>query len=194
MNMPILEIVPASTALVVIDLQKGITAMPTEPHTPAVVIANTAKMADALRAKGGFIVWVRVAPSPDGKDMLKPILDAPSPWAGRRPADWADPVPELGAQPQDHVLIKKQWGAFHGTDLDLQLRRRGLTTIILAGIATCMGVESTARATYEHGYQQVFAEDAMASRSAAEHAHTAKVIFPRLGRVRSTAEVLAALG
>jgi nicotinamidase-related amidase len=193
--MPQLEILPASTALVSIDLQKGIAGMPAEPHAPATVIANTARLADALRAKGGFIVWVRVASSPDGKDMLKPILDIPSPWAsGSRPAGWAELVPELGVQPQDHILTKKQWGAFYGTDLDLQLRRRGISTLILAGIATCMGVESTARAAFEHGYQQLFAEDAMSSRAAAEHAHTVKAIFPRMGRVRSTAELLAALG
>jgi nicotinamidase-related amidase len=190
-----LEIIPASTALVAIDLQKGIAGMPTEPHAAAQVIANTARMAEALRAKGGFIVWVRVASSPDGKDMLKPVLDAPPAWAsGPRPADWAELVPELKAQPQDHILTKKQWGAFYGTDLDLQLRRRGISTIILTGIATCMGVESTARAAFEHGYQQVLVEDAMASRAVAEHAHSISAIFPRLGRVRSTAEVLAALG
>ena len=190
--MPDLEIAPASTALVVIDLQKGVLGMATEPRPPAVVLANTVRIADALRAKGGLVVWVRVASAPDGKDMLKPLLDAPPP-AFARAAGWSDLGPELGVQPQDHVLTKKQWGAFYGTDLDLQLRRRGIGTIVLAGIATCMGVESTARAAFEHGYQQVFVEDAMASRSRAEHAHTVDLIVPRLGRVRSTQDVLAAL-
>jgi nicotinamidase-related amidase len=151
--MPDLEIAPASTALVVIDLQKGVLGMATEPRPPAVVLANTVRIADALRAKGGLVVWVRVASAPDGKDMLKPLLDAPPP-AFARAAGWSDLGPELGVQPQDHVLTKKQWGAFYGTDLDLQLRRRGIGTIVLAGIATCMGVESTARAAFEHGYQQ----------------------------------------
>jgi len=167
--------------------------MATEPRPAAEVVANTVKLANALRAKGGLVVWVRVASSPDGRDMLKPLLDAPSPWAASRPPDWSELLPELGIQPQDHILTKKQWGAFYGTDLDLQLRRRGVGTIILTGIATCMGVESTARAAFEHGYQQVFVEDAMASRSAAEHGHTVQNIFPRMGRVRGTGEVLAAL-
>ncbi len=184
---------PATTALVAIGLQNAVVAMATEPRLPGVVVHNTVRLADALRAKGGTVVWVRVASAPDGRDMLKPLTDAPSPWSGARPAGWAELVAELGVQPHDHVLTKKQWGAFYGTDLDLQLRRRGITTIVLTGIATCMGVESTARSAFEHGYQQVFVEDAMASRTAAEHGHTIGHIFPRLGRVRSTADVLAAL-
>jgi nicotinamidase-related amidase len=91
-------------------------------------------------------------------------------------------------------VIKKQWGAFYGTDLELQLRRRGIRTIVLCGISTCFGVESTARNAFELGYEQVFVEDAMSSRSTAEHAHTVKNIFPRMGRVRSTDVVLAAIG
>ena len=91
-------------------------------------------------------------------------------------------------------MTKHQWGAFYGTDLDLQLRRRGIATILLCGIATCIGVESTARDAYERGYRQVLVEDAMASFTAAGHQHTVTQIFPRIGRVRSTCEVLAALG
>jgi nicotinamidase-related amidase len=102
-------------------------------------------------------------------------------------------APALQVQPSDHVITKRQWGAFHGTDLDLQLRRRGLTTIVLTGIATCFGVESTARAAFELGYEQVFVEDAMGSMTAAQHQHAVTQIFPRMGRVRRTAEVLAAI-
>ncbi len=184
---------PTTTALVVIDLQNGVVAMPTEPRRPDVVVAHTKQLADALRAKGGFIVWVRVASAPDAKDMLRPLVDVPPPWPASRPANWSEIVLEVVVQPHDYVLTKKQWGAFYGTDLDLQLRRRGIQTIVLTGIATSIGVESTARSAVEHGYQQVFVEDAMASRSAAEHAHTVQLIFPRLGRVRSTQDVLAAL-
>ncbi len=184
---------PSTTALVVIDLQNGVVGMATEPRRPDVIVARTKQLADALRAKGGFIVWVRVASAPDGQDMLRPLADVPSPLAAARPANWSEIVAELGVQPQDHLLTKKQWGAFYGTDLDLQLRRRGIQTLVLTGIATCMGVESTARSAHEHGYQQVLVEDAMASRSAAEHAHTIQLIFPRLGRVRTTDDVLAAL-
>ncbi|HTP49176.1 MAG TPA: hydrolase [Anaeromyxobacteraceae bacterium] len=185
----------ADCALVVVDLQKGILAVPTEPRPSEEVVQNAARLAGAVRAGGGLVVLVRVALSPDGKDGLRPQLDpgAPVPSAARGP-DWAELAPELAGHAQDHCVTKRQWGAFYGTDLELQLRRRSLGTIVLCGIATSFGVESTARDAYERGYQQVFVEDAMASRSAAEHEHTVARIFPRMGRVRSTAEVLAALG
>jgi nicotinamidase-related amidase len=185
---------PSATALVVIDLQKGIAAMPTEPHSASSVVANAAKLADACRGKGLPVFLVRVTPSADGKDFLKPIADVSlqrkEPW----PSDWAELVPELGPKPGDFVITKRQWGAFYGTELDLQLRRRGIQTLVLCGISTNIGVESTARFAYEYGYQQVFAEDATAARSREEHEHTMKTTFPRIGRVRSTEAILAALG
>ena len=103
-------------------------------------------------------------------------------------------MPELGPEGGDIVITKRQWGAFYGTELDLQLRRRGVTTIILGGISTDIGVESTARGAYERGYAQIFALDAMAARSAAGHAHAVGEILPRIGRVRSVDEIVAALG
>jgi len=183
---------PAKTALVVIDLQKGIVGMPLEPRAASDVVRNAARLAAALRPKGVFVVLVRVTGSPDGKDRLHPVCDAPMMAGVKLADDWSEPVPEMTPQKGDHVLIKKQWGAFYGTDLDLQLRRRGITTIVLCGIATCFGVESTARDAYERGYEQILVEDAMTSRSAAEHEHAITRVFPRLGRVRKTDEVIAA--
>jgi nicotinamidase-related amidase len=188
-----LQIDASKTALVVIDLQRGIVGFPSAPHAAADVVARAARVADALRAAGGTVVLVHVTPSADGKDGLKPITDAPPQARGPMPADWAEIVPELGPRPGDIVITKRQWGAFYGTELDLQLRRRGIDTIILCGISTTMGVESTARDAFERGYQQIFVEDAMAARGAEEHQNTVAVTFPRLGRVRSTEEVLAAL-
>jgi nicotinamidase-related amidase len=109
------------------------------------------------------------------------------------PPDWAEIVPEMGPKQGDFVITKRQWGAFYGTDLDLQLRRRGLTAIVLCGIATEVGVESTARDAYERGYQQVFVRDAMAGLNAESHANAIERIFPRIGRVRGTKEIIAAL-
>ena len=187
-----LAIDSSKTALVVIDLQKGIVGFPTAPRPAPLVVHNAAALAAASRARGLPVFLVRVTPSPDGKDALQPIADAP-----RRipalPPDWAEIVPELGPQPGDFVITKRQWGAFYGTELDLQFRRRGITTMILGGIATNIGVESTARFAFEYGYHQIFAEDAMAAMSAEEHAYPVTKIFPRLGRVRSTAEIVAAL-
>jgi nicotinamidase-related amidase len=109
------------------------------------------------------------------------------------PPDWMELIPELNRQPGDVVIHKRQWGAFYGTDLDLQLRRRSLTTIVLCGIATEFGVESTARDAYEHGYELVFASDAMTGIIEESHANSIERIFPRLGRVRSTDQIVAAL-
>jgi len=189
-----LELTPARTALVVIDLQRGTAAMPAAPHPASDVVAHAAAIAHALRAAGGTVVLVRVTPSTDGRDALRPRTDMPAWHPGPRPPDWAEIVPELGPEPGDLVITKRQWGAFYGTELDLQLRRRGVDTILLVGISTNVGVESTARDAYERGYDQVFVEDAMTARSPDDHVHTLGTVFSRIGRVRSTAEVLAALG
>jgi len=189
-----LELTPARTALVVIDLQRGTAAMPAAPHPASDVVTHAAAIANALRAAGGTVVLVRVTPSTDGRDALRPWTDMPAWHPGPRPPDWAEIVPELGPEPGDLVITKRQWGAFYGTELDLQLRRRGVDTILLVGISTNVGVESTARDAYERGYDQVFVEDAMTARSPDDHVHTLRTVFSRIGRVRSTAEVLAALG
>jgi nicotinamidase-related amidase len=125
---------------------------------------------------------------------LVPVTDVENAWGNRQlAADWSEIVPEMGSEESDFIITKKQWGAFYGTDLDLQLRRRKIETIVLCGISTNIGVESTARFAYEYGYQQIFVEDAMSSRSAEEHNFTIKITFPRLGRIRSTEDVLASL-
>jgi nicotinamidase-related amidase len=189
-----LDIDKGGTALVVIDLQKGIAAMPFQPHAAATVTGNASMLADAFRKNDMPVFLVHVVASE--ADRLKPIADQ-QPWSAsgqQRPKDWADIVPELGPKENDIVIAKKQWGAFYGTELDLQLRRRGLSTIVLCGISTNGGVESTARFAYEYGYQQIFAEDAIAARSTEEHNNTLNYTFKRIGRVRSTEQILTALG
>ena len=178
------------TALVVIDLQRGIVSMPIAPRDAQTVVRHSIQLIDAFRARGLPVVLVRV--DFIGGDRLAPICDLPSP-AGRAPEGWADLIDDLRVQPSDLLITKRQWGAFHGTELDLQLRRRGIDTIVLCGIATSIGVESTARDAYELGYHQIFAEDAMASRNEQEHYSTTINIFPRIGRVKSTADILAML-
>lgn len=182
----------SKTALVVIDLQKGVVGRQTAPHASDMVVKNTAAIAEAFRAIGMPVFLVRVAFSLDGKDALRPIVDTPWP-AQTPPPDWTEIVPELGPKPGDFVVTKHQWGAFHGTELDLQLRRRGITTIVLCGIATNIGVESTARFAFEYGYNQIFVEDAMSALSVEEHTFTISKIFPRLGLVRKTPDILTEL-
>ena len=187
-----LKLDAATTALVLIDLQQGILPYAKAPYDAAAVLANAAPLARAFRAAKAPVVLVKVGFSADGGDALKAQVDAPNP-PGAPASNWLDDTPELPAQPGDIRILKRQWGAFHGTELDLQLRRRGIKTIVLAGIATSIGVESTARNAWELGYDIVFAEDATSGPDAASHAHSFEKIFPRLGRVRTTADVLAAL-
>jgi nicotinamidase-related amidase len=182
------------TALVLIDLQQGIVGRALEPRMGESVVQNARRLAEKFRAAGGTVVLVRVAFQADGKDRLNLPVDAPMQFnAAALPANWAEYVPEIGPQPGDILITKKQWGAFYGTELDLQLRRREVRTIVLGGIATNFGVESTARDAYEHGYAQVFVEDAMATFTAEAHDFVVKNIFPRIGQVRSTEDVLSAL-
>lgn len=184
----------ATTALVVIDLQKGIVSRDTKPHSAAEVVGRASALAARFRVSGGTVVLVHVAFSADDRDRLKPPADGAPPVTLPIPAEFSELVPELAQQPGDIDIIKKQWGAFYGTELELQLRRRGIRTIVICGIATNFGVESTARDAWERSYELVFVEDAMAGMSDDAHRFAITTIFPRLGRVRSTADVIAALG
>ena len=180
-----------STALVLVDLQRGVVGMSVEPHSAGDVVERSRSLATAFRALGAPVVLVRVSFAADGADAVKADVDEAS-TASERPAGWDELVDGLYVD-GDVVVTKRQWGAFYGTDLDLQLRRRGIGTIVLGGIATNMGVESTARPAWEHGYNVVFAEDATSARSADDHAFAFTRIFPRIGRVASTEEILRAL-
>jgi nicotinamidase-related amidase len=183
---------PRATALVIIDLQNSIVARQLAPHDPKTVVRNAVRIGQALAKAGGLIVPVHVAFAADHADRLQQPADAAIPSAPPTPGA-ADLVPEVAALPAPFVVTKHQWGAFYGTELDLQLRRRGIRTIILCGIATNFGVESTARDAWERGYELVIVEDACTSMGDGAHEFPVRNIFPRLGRVRSTAEVLAVL-
>jgi len=182
---------PARAALVLIDLHRGIVGRPTEPRLPADVLAASAKLPDTLRPLGTLVVRVRVSSGPGNAVAPPNDVDQPTPL-DYLPAGWDELVDDVRFDPADLVVTKHRWGAFHGTDLELNLRRRGRDTIILAGIATNIGVESTARDAWERGFKLLLVEDAMSTMSAAAHEMSVKTIFPRIGRVCSTADVLAA--
>lgn len=139
------------------------------------------------------MVLVHVSFAADGADAPPQEVDEPFPRQAL-PAGWDQFVDEMTPQAGDVVITKRQWGAFYGTGLDLQLRRRRRGTIVLGGIATNFGVESTARDAWERGYRLLLVEDAMASMSADDHAFAVKRIFPRLGHVCSAQDVIAAMG
>ncbi len=185
---------PRSTALLLLDLQKGILGFAAGgPHSAAQVLSSAGALARRFRQLAATVVLARIGWSADGGDVLRQPVDRPPPLPAKLPADWLAFPTELAVADSDILIIKRQWGAFYGTDLDLQLRRRGIRTIVLGGISTNIGVESTARAAWEHGYALVLAEDVMSGQSADNHRFAIENIFPRLGLVRRTAEILAAL-
>lgn len=184
---------PTKTALVVIDLQNGVVAMPVAPHSAAAVVSRTSDLATAFRNAKSPVFLVRVKFAADGKDSIPTIVDQPRVAPNPLPEGWSEIVAELGPRDGDVVITKKNWGAFYGTELELQLRRRGIDTIVLTGISTNMGVESTARNAHELSFNILFAADAISAMSEADHEYALTRIFPRIGRVSSTTEILAAL-
>jgi nicotinamidase-related amidase len=183
------------TALVVIDLQNGVVALPGTPHSTADVVSRTVELADAFRKQQLPVVLVRVSIRPDGSDWVPGRTEQGrrTSAAGETPADADQIIDELAGHPEDIVVTKRNWGAFHGTDLDIQLRRRGITQIVLTGVATSFGVESTARAAHEHGYHVTLATDAMTDLNPDAHTNSIDRIFPRLGERGTTSEVLELL-
>jgi nicotinamidase-related amidase len=172
-------------ALVVIDLQKGIMTIPAA-HPVDEVVERAARLAAAFRRSKLPVVLVNVKGAAPGRTE-----------AGRSqqsrftpPPDWADLADELDAQPGDHRITKLRWGAFHDTSLDAHLRDLDVTQVVLAGVATSIGVESTARSAYEHGYHVVLATDAMTDTDAAAHDNSVTRIFPRLGETVTTSEII----
>ncbi len=182
----------AKTALVVIDLQEGILPFAGGPHGADDVVNRAARLAEKCRAAGAPVIMVRVGWSADFAEALKQPVDAQA-AAHALPDNWWTYPASLGKRDTDIEVTKRQWGAFYGTDLELQLRRRGIDTIILCGISTNIGVESTARNAWELGFNLVIVEDACSAASADQHQGSMTHIFPRIGRVRSTDEVLRAL-
>jgi len=186
---------PSSTALVLIDLQKGILGRELHPHPAAGIVARSLTAAARFRKAGAAVVLVHVKWSADMGDAPPRNVDEPMvrPEGGLPEgfAQFADGLEQAG----DIVVTKRQWGAFFGTDLDLQLRRRGIGTLVLGGVATNFGVESTARSAWEHGYDVVLAEDLTATMSQEMHDFPLRYIFPRISRIAASSEIeLASTG
>ncbi|QNS08215.1 isochorismatase family protein [Streptomyces xanthii] len=159
-----------SSALILIDLMPRIVALPLAPYSGDEVLARSRELADAFRARELPVVTVRVE---------RPDVDVQPPGSG-----FADGLVADG----DLVVVKRSIGAFYGTGLDERLRALGVDTLVIAGLVTTMGVESTARAASDHGYQVEFVADAMSGLAADEHDFAVDRIFPRFGEVRKTAD------
>jgi nicotinamidase-related amidase len=172
------------TALVVIDLQKGIVSGPV-----ARVVPHAAALAKAFRGHELPVVLVNVTGRAPGR------TDAGGPGrADPVPAGYADIIDELGQQPGDYLITKRRRSAFHDTGLDTLLRDLGVTQVVLAGVSTSSGVESTARSAHDHGYHVVFATDAMADPDPGLHRHSVERVFPKVGETATSAEILEFIG
>lgn len=171
-----------ASALIVVDLQKGIVAMPVA-HPVEAIVQRAGALADAFRRHGLPVVLVNVAGGAPGRAEQSRVR-------GELPADWAELVPELHRQPGDHLVTKRTWGAFSHTDLEAWLRSRAVTQVVLAGVSTSVGVESTARHAHELGFNVTLATDAMTDMSIDSHNHSLTRIFPRLGETGSSAQII----
>ena len=182
--MPITTLDP-TTALVLIDLQKGIVAMPTARPT-APIIAHAAALAEAFRNHKLPVVLVNVAGMAPGRNEQAPRVAS-------FPDGWTDLVPELNQQGSDILVTKHTWGAFQNTGLAEKLKSLGVTQIVLAGVSTSIGVESTARQAYEHGFNVTLAIDAMTDLNEDAHINSVTRIFPRLGETGTTQDIIKKL-
>jgi nicotinamidase-related amidase len=179
-----LTTIDPTAALVVIDLQKGIVSAHTDDPVIAAV-KQASHLTAEFRRHGLPVVLVNVTGRAPGRTE-----------AGRSgsnavpPAGWADLIDELDVQPTDHLITKRRRSAFHDTGLDTLLRDLGVTQIVLAGISTSAGVESTARSASDHGYHVVLATDAMTDPDTDAHQHSVERVFPKLGETATSAEVI----
>ena len=189
--METLKLDPKTTALVLIDLQNGMMARDTKPYTAKEVAGRARTLAAAFRAKGAPVVYVHV----DLANFLRLPADqqTTNPNDPPPPASASEISPEAGMQPGDLLVTKRHWGAFAGTDLEAKLRERGVQTVVIGGIATNLGVESTVRQGTGLGFAFVIAEDACATFTPEMQRFAMETIFPRLARVRSTADILQGL-
>ncbi|WP_037607110.1 isochorismatase family cysteine hydrolase [Streptacidiphilus rugosus] len=176
-----LTVLDPTAALVVIDLQKGI--VPAAGEEAAAVVKESARLAAEFRRHGLPVVLVNVDGVAPGRTEKG--------WSGRAqlPADWTELVAELDVRPTDHLITKRRRSAFHDTGLDTLLRDLGVTQVVLTGISTSSGVESTARSACDLGYHVVLVTDAMADPDPVCHRHSIERIFPKLGETATAAEV-----
>ena len=175
-----------NTALIVIDLQKGI-ASGNFIHPIGEVISRTRALLDAFRAKNLPVVLVNVAGRASGR------TEQGSRSSMSFSEGWTDLLLELNRQPTDLAVTKRSWGAFATTDLERQLKAREVTQVVVTGVATSGGVEATARQAYEQGFNVTLALDALTDVREETHEYCLKNVFPRLGETGSTQEIISLL-
>jgi nicotinamidase-related amidase len=181
-NKMTISMLDTKTALLVVDLQKGIVGMPTA-HPMADVVKNAVALTEAFRAHKLPVVLINVdAGAPGRAEQFRSTRDFP--------AGWTDLIPELDQQPSDHLVTKRTWGAFTNTGLEKYLRETGVTQVVVVGVATTAGVESTARHAHELGFNVALAIDAMTDMNADAHHNSITRIFPKLAETGTTRDII----
>jgi len=181
-----LTILDPDTALVVVDLQKGI-ASGSFIHPIGDVVSRSCVLIGAFRAKNLPVALVNVAGRAPGRTEQ-------GPRGGQTLGEgWTDLLPQLDRQPGDIIVTKRSWGAFATTDLERQLKARGVTQVVVTGVVTSTGVEATARQAYEQGFNVTLALDAVTDVRAEAHEYSIRNVFPRLGETGSTHEIISIL-
>ena len=181
-----LTILDPNTALIVIDLQKGI-VNGNFIHHIGEIVDRTRALIDVFHAKNLPVALVNVAGRAPGRTEQGPRSSQT--FAG----GWTDLVPQLARQPSDIVVTKRSWGAFATTDIECQLKARGVTQVVVTGVVTSGGVEANARQAYEQGFNVTLALDAMTDIREEAHEYSIRNVFPRLGETGSTKEIIALL-
>ena len=180
--MPLTTLDP-KTALIIVDLQKGIMGS-SFIHPIGEVVERARLLADLFRRRGMPVVLVNVAGTAPGRTERPPRIREPL------PAGWSDLISEIGQRPSDITVTKRTWGAFASTDIADQLKMRGVTQVVIAGVATATGVEATARQAYEQGFNVTLAVDAMTDARQEAHDYSITNVFPRLGETGTTREII----
>lgn len=170
------------TALIVVDLQKGLIGSPLI-HPLDQVVERSRALLDAFRAHGLPVVLVNVAGGAPGRTEQPPRQRS-------FPPGCTDLISEIERQPDDIVVTKRTWGAFARTDLENRLKTLGVTQVVITGVSTGTGVESTARQAYEQGFNVTLALDAMTDLRAETHDYSIRNVFPRLGETGTAQDII----
>ncbi|MFN4282183.1 MAG: isochorismatase family protein [Alphaproteobacteria bacterium] len=194
---------PARAALVVVDLQNAYmlegVALSFIPGAPEIV-PNVNRLAGALRAAGGSVVWVRNTASAESFENWSTVYEKLShPSRGAKRAEvlkpgsvghelWAG----LDVRPGDAVVDKTRFSAFiqGASDIESVLRARGVKTLLIAGTSTSVCCESTARDACMLNFQTAMVSDCLAAGSDEEQAATLLNFYLAFGDVMTTDEAV----
>jgi nicotinamidase-related amidase len=185
---PTSKIDPRSTALLVMDYQSGITGM---IENSDALVERARQAIETVRRHGGHIGYVRVAFTPDEYEAIPETNKGfAAAKASGRPFFDDSPTTVIDARIAPHtgdiVVRKSRVGAFSTTDLNEQLRRREVDTLILAGISTSGVVLSTVRDAADKDYRLFVLADACADPNAAVHETLIGEVFPRQADIITT--------